>query len=70
MKRNLEFRKKAPVIIQKGIIQSLIQKRFLLFQCICGISQPFHRSGKNTLLNVHEKMFLKIYIFFKYFLKI
>ena len=30
MKRNLEFRKKTPVIIQKGIIRSFIQKRALL----------------------------------------
>ena len=30
MERNLEFRKKTLVIIQKQIIQSLIQKRVLL----------------------------------------
>ena len=32
MKSNLEFRKKTPVIIQKGIIQSLIQEGVLLYE--------------------------------------
>ena len=43
---------------------SVPYSKVLLLLCICGISQPFHRSGKNILLNVYKKIFLKICFFF------
>ena len=56
MKRNLEFRKNTCYNSKRNYSVPYPKER--------GISQPFHHSGKNILLNVYKKMFLQICVFF------
>ena len=51
MKRNFEFRRKTPVITQKEIIQSLIQKSYGLLHSRLWLGRPDKPKGDSQNIN-------------------